>query len=218
MAAPRSTASKAAKKAAAPPSGADLLKSIQPRRRTASTQVCLRSDLVRAFHEADAELVRLKAAASGNANRMTPGGAAESEEVRAQAKRVRKIEEQIVASQVTFEFQAMNRDEWSALTADHPPRKGNQIDHVVGYDRDAVLNAMVRHCLVSPVFEDCTVEEEAGEPCPHEDCGSWQQLVNVINPSEWAELRDTANEANQGVVDAPKSVLASQILDRRASG
>ena len=201
-----------AKKAAAPKTetGAALLARVKPKRRTERTSVCLRADLIAEFETEDAELGRLKAESVGNANRMTPGGEADSPAIRAQARKVRKIEDQIVDSQVEFVFESRNKDEWSAFTAKHPPRKDNQIDQMAGYHRDRVLDALVRECLIEPVFEDCTDAE-----CSHDECGTWQQLTAVISVGEWRELKDTANLANSGVVDPPKSLLASLILDRR---
>lgn len=200
----------AKKKAADPMDGAAILARVKPQRRRESTTVCLRADLVSAFEAEDAELVRLKMESAGNTNRLNSGAEPDSEAIRAQARKVQKIENQIVDSQTTFVFEARNKDEWAEITANHPPRKKNQMDLMVGYDRDAVITTLVRECMVQPVFADC---DEPG--CTHEDCGSWQQLVKVINPSEWNELRDTANAANSGVVDPPKSLLASRILDRR---
>lgn len=202
------------KKAPATVSGADVLARVKPQRRVEKTHVCLRADLIAEFQSEDRKLEEMKAELLGKSNRMHPGTDPDSPEIRTQARKVRKLEEQIEASQVEFAFESRNKDEWAALTADHPPRKDNQFDHMVGYDRDAVLDALVRECMVSPTFEDCT-QGTREEPCTHEDCGSWQQLVAVINPAEWRELRDTANLANSGVVDPPKSPLASRILDRR---
>lgn len=211
--APRKRAAKKTTAAAPtkPESGADILARVQPQRRVESTMVCLRADLVAQFHEADAVLAQLRAEAAASGNRLA-SGARETDEMRKQARVVRKLEQQIVDAQVTFTFTGMRKDEFRALCDDHPPRKGNHMDHMVGYDREAVVEAMVRQSLTAPTFEDCTDRE-----CEHADCGTWQQLISVINPSEWGELRDTANLANSSVVDAPKSVLASQILDRRSS-
>lgn len=222
MSAPRSTARKrptkkaaAAKTIAAPESGAAVLARVNPQRRVESTEVCLRADLVAEFHAEDRKLAEMRQqAASGNRN---AGGVVDGDDVKAQARKVRKIEDQIVDAQVTFVFTGMSKDAFRALTDSLPPRKGNQLDQMVGYDRDGVMEALVRESLTSPTFEDCTAEEETGEKCAHTDCGSWQQLVAVINPSEWGELRDTANLANSAVVDAPKSQLASLILDRRSA-
>ena len=208
-----STRSRAAKKTAAPPkveTGAEILGRIRPQRRVEQTSVCLRADLISEFEAQDLKLGELKADAMGNSNRKAPGGEPDSAEIRKQARVVRALEDQIVDSQVEFTFQSLNKDEWTALTANHPPRPDNHVDQLVGYHRERVLDGLVRACMIAPTFDDC-----AADGCEHEGCGSWQQLVKVVNPAEWRELKDTANLANSGVVDPPKSLLASQILDRR---
>lgn len=211
---PRKTA--AAKTAAPAPAqtGADILSRVKPKRRRETVDICLRSDLISEFHREDEKLNELKITANVS-NRLNPGteAMAESDEYIAQAKKVRKIEKQIQDALVTFTFESMSKDEWRAMLDNYPPRPGDQMDHMIGYNRDEVLELLVRRSLISPTFEDCT---EPG--CEHEDCGTWQQLIEVINPAEWGELRDTANLANSAVVEAPFSQLASQTLDRRASG
>lgn len=199
-----------------PSSGAAILARVKPQKRVETCLITLRADLVRDFEREDEKLAGMKADAAGNTNRLNGGAEPDSPAIRTQARKVRKIEDQIVDSQTEFTFESLGKDAWGALTANHPPR-ANQFDQLVGYNRDAVLDGLVRACIVSPVFEDCTAEPKDGQPCPHDDCGSWQQLEKVIPPSEWRELRDTANLANSGVVDPPKSLLASQILDRRAN-
>jgi hypothetical protein len=74
-----------------------------------------------------------------------------------------------------------------------------------------MLDAQIRECLVDPVFEDC---QKTG--CEHNDCGSWQQLTATLNLSEYGELARVAQEVNGVVTEAPKSLLASRILDRPA--
>lgn len=222
MTTPRRTAAKktAAKKTAPAKveTGADILKRINPQRRVETAEVCLNAALVREFEAADTRLVELIGENLGNSNRLNPGAHVEFAEhadnpsVREQAKVVRKLEEAIVDSLVEFTFTAMTKDEYASICAAHRPRPGDQIDAVVGYNREAVLDAMVRASLTAPVFADC-IEID----CDHTECGTWQQLMSVINPSEWGKLRDTANLANSGVNDAPKSGLASRILDRRAT-
>lgn len=228
------TTRRTTKKAAAPKAetGAEILGRIRPRRRVESTVVCLNAQLIKEFEAADAELLRLMGAGTGNPNRLNPGASVENAEqsddpaLRKQARTVRQIEEAIVESQVEFTFTSMSKDEYAELCAMHPPRPSDRLDQIVGYHRDDVLDGMVRASLTSPTFEDCNdcVDVECHEPacdhdkgCDHSDCGTWQQLEAVINPAEWGELRDTANTANSGVNDAPKSALASRILDRRAT-
>ncbi len=213
---------------AAPETGADILNRIKPKRRIEHADICLRADLIAEFQQDDGVLNDLKANVAVS-NRLHPGAeaVAESDEYVAQAKKVRKLEEAIKAALVRFTFESMNKDEWRSMLDNNPPRKDSPTDYLIGYNRDAVLDQMVRRSLLSPVFEDCNgcADPECRDRpcrehgvCAHDDCGTWQQLVKVINPAEWGELRDAANRANSAVVEAPFSVLASLTLDKRASG
>lgn len=186
-------------------SGAALLRRIKPQLREMATNLCLRPDLLDEWEELQEKLgeSRVKDATAG---RLAEGTSKKTREL---ATRVQEIEAEIEAVQFRVLFRAMAKDDWQALCERHPPRKGNDIDMFAGYNRDAVYDAAVRACMVDPVFEDCPVRG-----CPHEDCGSWQQFVKVLNPSEWAELRDTVTEVNKGVTEAPKSQLAATVLSR----
>ena len=191
-----------------PQNGADLLARIKPQMREESTQICLRPDLLDEFEAADAELVKSRAADLAG-NRLADGTSAKTRKL---AEKVLGLQEQIDGTAITFRFKAMSKDRWRALCDAHPPRPKNRLDASVGYNCDAVLDEAVRLCLLDPVFDMCEKPE-----CDHEACGSWEQLVKKLNPSEWNELTETVNSVNQGVVDAPKSVLASQILARRGN-
>lgn len=190
--------------------GAALLAQIKPRPRERATNICLRPDLLDAHDEANTELEALENAAAAPNARLGQGNAAAK---KALAQRIRDIEDELEATQVRFVFRAMPAHEFSTLMDANPPRKDNQLDLYAGYDRVAVSDAAVRRCMVSPTFEDCTIKS-----CDHEDCGSWQNLLAVCNPSEWAELRRTVDEVNGSAVTAtPKSEAASRILDKPAT-
>lgn len=176
-----------------PISGAELLERIRPKLAEESTVICLRPDLIEAWEEANDQLQEL--VASG----MKPPrvGSKPTDQIEL-AKLVTELEAEIEANSATFRFRALPKDEWRALCDNHPPRKGNEVDSLVGYDRDAVLDEAVRRSLIDPVFDD----------------ESWAQLVAVVSSGEWEELRKAANSVNRGVVESPKSALASQILTR----
>lgn len=180
-----------------PQDGAALLARIKPVRNKKSTYLCLRPDLIDEYHAADEALVSA-IAEDASGNRLASGNRKRTVEL---AERVQELEAQIEETQVKFTAQAMNKDEFRALCDQYPPRQGNQIDMIVGYDRDAVGDAMVRPCVIDPVFDDA----------------SWAQLVSTLNPSEWTELRRLVDEVNDSVVESPKSELASRILSRHAA-
>lgn len=199
----------------APQSGAALLARIRPRMRETTTQLCLRPDLLEAWEDAVQELALEKETGGGQA-RLASGV---SKKVAKLADEVARLEQEIDDTAVVFRLRAVSKDKWQELLADNPPRKDNQVDQFYGGNRDAVLDAAVRLCMFDPVFEDCEVEpDDEGNPCPHEDCGSWQQFIAVCNTSEWKELRNAVNSVNGAVVDPPKSELASLIRSSNASG
>jgi hypothetical protein len=181
-----------------PQNGAELLARIRPVLATETRQVCLRPDLIKAWEEANTALAESRAAES--TNRMNPDGAG-STASRKLAKRVQDVEAEIEANAITFTFRALPMGEWRALCDQHPPRDGNQIDHMLGHDRDAVEDAAVRACMIDPDFDDT----------------SWAEFLAVCNPSEWAELRDAVRTVNGSVTQLPKSLLASQVLAKRAT-
>lgn len=182
-----------------PQSGADLLARIKPRAKEVHTGLCMRPDLIEAHQAAVEELAQARVDDTG-AGRMVDGGV--SAKTKKLAQKVKDIEAEIVENEIMFKMRAMSQARWRALCDNHPPRKGNEVDFMAGYNRDAVTDAGVRECLFDPVFDDA----------------SWAEFMAVVNPSEWAELRECFTLANQAVVDAPKSALASQILEKRGRG
>ena len=179
-----------------PVNGAELLARIRPTLPEEATEICLRPDLMDEYREAESALTEALA------NRSNARLADKPVDKSVAAQRVKDLEEQIQAASVTFRFRAIPKDEFRALCDDHPPRKGNELDTYMGYNRDAVLDAAVRACMIDPVFDDA----------------SWAEFVAVVNGGEWEELRRVVNSVNRGVHDAPKSVLASRILTKGGVG
>lgn len=194
-----------------PRSGADILAEIQDAPdRVAVAHICMRPDLIDAWETENDRLMELKAADSGNKRLGTGGVSAATKE---QAEKVRAIEEQIEASDVAFSFHKIDKSRHSEICDEHPPRDGNMQDLMVGYNRDAVDNAVVHECLIDPVFDLC-----GKKACKHTNCGTWEALLKRIGPGEWQEMVQVVQGVNGAVTANPKSVLASRILDRPASG
>jgi hypothetical protein len=192
-----------------PMRGADILARIKPQVREESTEIVLSGDLMAKWEKLDADLAASRDRDMAG-NRLADGISAKTKKL---AQQVADLEKQIAEQAVVVRFRAMHKDRWRALCDNHPPRRGDEFDMLSGYNRDAVLDQAVRACMIEPVFEDC----DRDEPCEHTDCGSWQQFARVVPPGEWEELKITVNSVNRGVVDAPKSALASRILDRHAT-
>lgn len=197
-----------------PKKGADVLAAVNPQRRRASTKIILRPDLLDEFYAADEALVAERA--KPKKDRLTGEGSKKEIEL---AEKVRAAEDAIEAVAIHFTFEGITKPDYDALVAEHPPRKGVQIDAFLGHNRDAVDDALVRQCMVDPVFEDCrSLTDPQAAACDHKACGSWQQLLRFCNESEWQELKRACAEANQAVTEAPKSRAASLLLSRREPG
>lgn len=182
-----------------PQNGADLLARIQPKLNEASTELCMRPDLLEAWEQADEALTTARTADAGS-GRLADGGV--SQKTKRAAKKVKDLEKEIAANAIKFHFRAIPNYQWRELCDKHAPRENNRIDAFYGYNRDAVLDDAVRLCLTDPVFDDA----------------SWGEFLKVCNPSEWAELREMVEMVNRGVTAPPKSQLASQVLAQRESG
>lgn len=192
-----------------PQSGADFLARIKPSVKEERVQLCLRADLLEEWESAQKELLEATQGETASAVKRLSSGM--SEDARKKAERVQQIEAQIDETTAWFLMRQMSKDKWQALCDRHPARKDNEMDRFVGYNRGAVIDEAVRMCMVDPVFTDCKTRG-----CEHVDCGSWQAFVELCNPTEWEELRQSVNRVN-GVSEAPKSELASQVLGKADS-
>jgi hypothetical protein len=181
-----------------PQSGADVLARIQPRLREDATQICLRPDLLDEWEEANEALMESQQQ-DVSANRLATGGV--SKRTKTLAEKVQAIEAQIEEASMRVRFRAMPKDDWTVLCEQHPPRPGNDMDAILGYNPDAVLDAAVRACMIDPVFDD----------------KSWADFVKVCNPGEWKELKETAGGVNRAVTSTPKSVWAERALSKRGA-
>jgi hypothetical protein len=177
--------------------------------RTGVAHICMRPDLIDEWEKACEELAASEAADRGK-NRLGQGGV--SKETKSLAKRVQDLEAQIEAADVAFHFRRLDKTRHSEICDEHPPRDGNMLDYTVGYNREAVDNAVVHESLIDPVFELC---ERKG--CKHETCGTWQALLKFLGPGEWEEMANVVRDLSGAVTTPPKSQAASRILDRAGS-
>lgn len=192
-----------------PRSGADILAEIKPTIREGVAHVCMRPDLIDEWEKANEELMRAQSESPGQ-GRLANGTTAATKKL---AQNVRDLEDQIEAADVAFRFRKISKTRHSEICDENPPRDGNLPDWQVGYNREAVDNQVVYESLVDPVFAMC-----AKKGCKHDGCGTWEALLKVLGPGEWSEMAAVVRDINGAVSTTPKSVLASAILDRPASG
>lgn len=180
-----------------PQSGAELLARIKPQPKRVRFQICLRPDLLDEHEKAEAELQ----AARDEDERSPRLASKASGDTIALAKRVQAIEAEIESTSPWFIMEQIPADEFSVLAETNPPRKGDQIDAMLGYDRIKVLGEAAKRGMVDPTFDD----------------DSWAELRKVLNISEWRAILEAADEANGSTKSLPKSRLAATVLTRPAN-
>lgn len=181
-----------------PVDGDALIARVSPTLKETRTQICLRPDLVTQWEKLNEELTEeTQKAVDGRLNQGSVSAKAKQF-----ARKIQKLEAEIEDASAWFTFRAMPKDEFHALCAEHPARENDRLDMMVGYNREAVGNLLVRVCLIDPVFSDA----------------GWERFSATCGPTEWQELRDASFDANGGVGEIPKSQLASLILAKPSSG
>jgi hypothetical protein len=186
-------------------SGAEILARIKPKLDEDWVEVCLRPDLVAKHEELDSDLEDSQiadASAQKGPRRNSTKPAGPSPRTLELLEQVEAVEAEMAESAVRFDFRALPKDKFRALCDQHPPRKDDLGDQSVGYDRVGLGDALVKTCMISPVF----------------DAEAWEQLVDVVSIGEWNRLRARAEKVNGSVVtESPKSGLASAIRSSLAS-
>lgn len=194
----------------APLDGASLLGREDFKPREAAVQIVLAPALLDEWERLQNELAE-QIAKDAASPRLAGSGKA-SAKTKKLADELEKFEAgPLSEAAVWFRFRAISKDVYRELCAAHPPRTTDQLDLYMGFNRNEVDDGVLKASLYDPVFKDCTKKT-----CDHDDCGTWQQFTKRVNPSEWAELQRSSEEANRAVTKLPKSPLPSGL--RRLSG
>lgn len=157
---------------------------------TADAKVCFRNDLLDRHTGLEVELAAAVAAdQKRNKGHQAP----------AIAERIEALQAEIDGSLVPFRFQSIGRRAWVALRLQHPPT-----------DEDKKIGAEFN----SLTFPDAAIAASAVDPVVAvEDVA---RIAEKLNDREYDKLWKATLAANLGVVvGAPKSVLASAVLQLR---
>src|SRR5687767_4497145 len=114
-----------------PRSGADVLARIKPVLAERREQVILRPDLIEAWRDAHEALEAQQAQdQQGPPGRLADKPSKKQQEL---AERVQALEDEIEDLALWVTFRALPKPSWQALIEDHPPRKDNMPDQMMGY-------------------------------------------------------------------------------------
>lgn len=133
------------------------------------------------------------------------------------ATRMEELRETAAASRVYFVFEPLDWRKRVALQAENPPREGNRIDSMQGYNLDTYTPAVIRDSCVG------VSETEGGEltPVPEE---KWLKLLGdpdndikgTMNYGQVNRLFGAAHQVNEGLSQVPTS--ARSLLETQDSG
>lgn len=139
-------------------------------------------------------------------NEAESGDMAPSPETVALAERIEALQEQAKASEVEFVFRGVGNTPYSDLVAAHPPTP-EQVQEF----RAAGVHLEWNPRTFPPALMAASLESPTG--------ATEEQFIEIRATwanGPWKRLWDTCSQANMGVNEAPKQLLASAIL--RSSG
>lgn len=120
--------------------------------------------------------------------------------------RLDALRERIAASKVKFYFEKMPWAARLALQADHPPREGNPVDRIRGFNAETYYPALIKGSVAAVVGVD-------GEEVTEIPDDVWDSLLGNLNTGQVNTLIGYADAANNGQTSVPpsaRSLLESQ--------
>lgn len=155
--------------------------------------VCIAADLVDRHQILSAELAEevQKERNGGTSPRRLNALSAAS----VKAAEVTAVEAEMADATVEVKVRAQIPAEWRAWKLEHPAREDVELDGHFGLNYEALINDMVRRCIVEPEFDDA-------------DWATW--LAEVANAEQFT-LAVTVFSLHEQRVDVPKSPLASLV-------
>lgn len=113
---------------------------------------------------------------------------------------VQKIEAEIAASTLYFTLEAIDRLQWAAHVAAHPPRGDNDVDEQLGVDVSS-LDMLMPHLIKA-------VHDHAGNEIGFDPLVEWGPVSAQLSDGQWADFANALVLVNRGTA-APKSKAAS---------
>jgi hypothetical protein len=184
------------------PSFADVMASKNNGRRRATARVCFSPDIETRYRELEAELEDAYSAEQAR-DPDKPSGRRLAEEPRSVqiAKQMADLIADNAESFYELVFEQARRHDWLQIRTAHPPRDGNVNDGGL-FNHETFPPEAIRLCLVDPEPTDETMEF----------------LEENLSNGEWERLSVTVWMLNEGSREAPKSRLASSILNGSGAG
>lgn len=179
------------------PTFADVMASQKNGRRRVTSRVCFSPDIDQQYREMEAELEEAYSAEQGR-DPEKPSGRRLAEEPKSH--QIAKAMADLIAENADafyeLVFEQARRHDWLRLRTTHAPRDDNPNDGGL-FNSDTFGPAAIELCMVDPEPTDETMKF----------------LEENLSNGEWERLALTVWSLNEGAREAPKSQLASSILN-----
>jgi hypothetical protein len=121
------------------------------------------------------------------------------------AKAVTDLEDEMAASTLVFELQAVTRKAWQEYEAAHPPREGHKDDETFSVNCSTFFDA------VAPVMITGVREKVSGEVFAFDPATEWSDLANEMTEAQYNVFALKILNMNRGTTDVPFSPAASRV-------
>jgi hypothetical protein len=158
---------------------------------TRTVPLCLNIELLMEIERLGGELAQALTADAAGSDSLSPNAAVTAPPI---AAKILELEEQVPEFVLQVECRTVERSVWQALREDNPP---SDEDREKGYGVDETS------WTIAALVACCTGD---GEPFTQELAA---ELVGKITPRQFQDLTDAIWALNMGVVDLPKSAVAS---------
>lgn len=167
-------------------------------RATANVELVTNLDLLADHEAATNELERAQKTES-------PDRLNSSASVRAAAKRVEHIENEMESSIIVFKLRALARKRWVELVDAHPAREDDDMDQRFGFNADELFNEALPESIVAVTTKSGDTVDWSPE--------DWEEISEEISDAQYAEFVGAVFRLNQRESEIPFSRTAS-ILNR----
>lgn len=162
-------------------------------------------DLLAAHEEAEAELERLNKLTSAGERLNDPY----TKQIRAQAKKVLDLEDEMEKSTVRIKLRALKRARYAEITAAHPAREDNDVDRIFGVNTDEFPDAVMPESIVE------AWDKTTGEKIDFTGA-DWAEESEEFSDAQLAAFVSKVIKINRGSASVPFSQTASAVT--RTSG
>ena len=102
---------------------------------------------------------------------------------------------------IAVTIQQVGRRRWRQVRDECPPRKDDEADQIIGYDRDALGEILVPESIIAPVFNSTTERAD---------------FLDMLSEADWERLVTAVIDVNTTAVGNPKGIKLESLIDQES--